>query len=225
MKFCIPVHYSIQVAVVLDPDDISPNTTNIVLLPEFVQFLETGMLKVIPFSTAELRDKTFVRLHYKAFDMGLSFVWDIDQPVGTEVLAMSHYEKIQKMKDWECNPFTSFRVLAVNKNKTVWRLHPKPVAITCSNCPKKGNAQCKFGLCKGCCLEKQQAESVSCKAHKAGAAAAAAAPAGVCIPVPQKHSRRSSKRAKIALESESDFDETSEEEEEFDEELLGSDDD
>ena len=180
-----------------------------------------------PFSTADLMDKTFVRLHYKAFDMGLPFVWDIDQPVGTEVLAMSHYEKIEKMKDWECNPFTSFRVLAVNKNKTVWRLHPKPVAITCSNCPKKGNAQCKFGLCKGCCLEKQQAESVSCKAHKAGAAAAAAAaaPAGVCIPAPQKHSRRSSKRAKIALEPESDFDETSEEEEEFDEELLGSDDD
>ena len=71
-------------------------------------------------------------------------------------------------------------------------------------------------------MEKQQAESVSCKAHKAVAAATAA---GVCIPVPQKRLSRSSKRAKIAPESESDFDETSEEEEEFDEELLGSDDD
>ena len=134
------------------------------------------------------------------------------------------YEKIQKMKDWDCNPFTSFRVLAVNKNKTVWRLHLKAVAITCSKCPKKGNAKCVFGLCKGCCLEKQQAESVSCKAHKLVVAAAAAAGGGgaaasASTAVPQQSARRHSKRAKTVPEP--DFHESDESDEDI-EELLDS---
>ena len=131
---------------------------------------------------------------------------------GEEDLHHSHKSKLDDMIGWSLSPFTAFHILPVNKAKTIFRLHPKAVATTCLGCQtKKANAKCKFLMCKKCCLEKQQADSVICKMHRLTLPRSCVPAAKKQPAVPPREKRANAKSKCMEEDSE---------EEDFDEDLL-----
>lgn len=104
--------------------------------------------------------RTFVRLVYKAFEMGLPYETDGIDPT-CETLAKSHAEKIEKMKDWPESPFCHMKLESSNN---VYRLKKLIRSEKCDGCKTKtGNKACALKMCKSCC--NSQTEK-SCTTHK-----------------------------------------------------------
>jgi hypothetical protein len=173
-------------------------------------------------------DRSFVRLHYKAFDMGLLAVkFDRPLPSGKEMIAESHKVKIEEMVGWEANPFRKFRVLPTGQSKKAFKLAPIHKSKCCKICPTRGNSKCKFECCRGCCVKKQDTYGLACKAHKVKLdsgkkkAAPAVSSSEASEGPPKKKRRRKKHQVDHREEDESDEEEEhQEEEDESDEEEM-----
>ena len=101
--------------------------------------------------------RTLVRMAYKSYQMGLSFIQDPLSILDGELFE-SHKKKHEEMlAKWEEYPFKHYRLLIKSKKSYKFRK-----AYAECLCGRKANLNCAFGKCRKCCL-KGQAE---CNAHK-----------------------------------------------------------
>ena len=148
-------------AVVMEVTSVSPAVEySFKIAPSFWKFLLTNdhTLQAVKKESAGAR--TFVRLVYKAFQMGLPYEADGIDPEG-EILAKSHADKIEAMKDWQDNPF---RYMNLTSSNNTFRLKKLIRSEKCVNCTTKaGNKQCPLRMCKRCCNAQTE---MTCRQHK-----------------------------------------------------------
>jgi hypothetical protein len=161
----------------------SGNDSELSASPEFWEFLSTGRLKMI--RSGKAKDRSIVRIFYKAFDMSLEIEGrdDLLRLIGKEVIYKSHMQKIEEMgRSWEESPFTSdkYKFLSSGRGGNEYKIVEIPKPIQCASCTNKSaNKKCKHSCCKKCCLEKQVQSQEACKAHKKVLVAVAAPTGGV----------------------------------------------
>jgi len=131
----------------------------------FWDFVLSGTERQLKAVKAGVDVKTFVRLAFKSFELGIQF--SEKDPSGkaidlySEVLYKSHVEKIEKMSKWDSSPFLRMKI---EKKSRGYMLKPLATKVDCSACVTgRANKNCKKKLCKKCCL--LDTSESKCTAH------------------------------------------------------------
>ena len=122
------------------------------------------------FDSGEYGARTFVRIAFKAFEMGFKHsISNINDPSRGK-LAKSHKEKFDKMGTWVDSPFREYNCNSCNNQKDggdvhSWVLKKKHDKIKCIKCTTAwSNVKCSYKMCKGCCVAHVDACAVdACK--------------------------------------------------------------
>ena len=112
-------------------------------------------------SDRELEAKTYVRLAFKSFELGIDVDWDKYRCKAGEI-AESHVKKLKSMEGWEHSPLQTM-VIQRKKTKTLLSAIASFTPFSRPGCRERGNKRCAFTLCKTCC--KKRIDHIVCKAH------------------------------------------------------------
>ena len=137
----------------------------------FWEFLLTNehTLDFVPRVGETIGARNWIRLAYKAFDMGLHFQADnFDLPIQRDLpIRPPHKAKVDLLADWDANPFRDLELVLIEKKvKTKWRFWQITVRQDCGGCDgqRRANKACVKSLCFVCC--KALIEDPKCKQHK-----------------------------------------------------------